>query len=305
MSTAAPEPEKPKTLFDKVGAALPIALTAIATALAGMSSSEMSQAMYWRSAASQDQAKANDQWSFAGFKRDRSLIVDTTAVTLRAMAEYRMPPGVSIPPTQLPAIVERAGKWMASESSDSTPPPVEDEAIRDVLSAIHQRKAEAEVVKLAKKIDEEKLTDAINAAAAQATEVEKAYESEREQARLATRNAIDAIGRVDGDSRTKLATASAVQAAQFEVDGRRYRAESTMNFWVGYLYEVRVKTSTARSDTHREKSKNFFYAMLAAQIGATISSLGLARKYGSALWGLAGLAGLVAVAMGIYIYLGL
>lgn len=309
MSTAAPAAEKPKSLFDKVGAALPIALTAIATAFAGLSSSEMSQAMYWRSAAAQDQAKANDQWSFAGFKRDRSLIVETTAVTLRAMAEYQPAPasgGVS--PTPPPAIVERAGKWMATEPNavDPPAPPVDDPSIQEVLVAIHHRKSEAEILKLSKKIDEQKLTEAINSAAAQSTEVEKAYDAERDQARKATRDAGAAVAKSEGAARTKAAaTANVAQAVQYEVDGRRYRSESTMNFWVGYLYEVRVKTSTATSDKHREKSKNFFYAMLAAQIGATISSLGLARKYGSALWGLAGLAGLIAVGIGIYVYLGL
>jgi len=309
MSSEAKAPEKPKSLFDKVGVALPIALTAIATAFAGMSSSEMSQAMYWRSAAAQDQAKANDQWSFAGFKRDRSLIVDTTATTMRAMAEYQTPPNESKgPQTPPPAIVDHAGKWMATDPTTKDPPlpPVEDKAIQDVLVAIHLRKSEAEVLKLAKEIDETKLTEAINAAAMQATEVEKVYEPERDQARKATRDATDAIAKSEGPARAKaIAMANVAHANQYEVDGRRYRSESTMNFWVGYLYEVRVKTSTATSDTHREKSKNFFYAMLAAQIGATISSLGLARRYGSALWGLAGFAGLVAIVIGVYVYLGM
>src|SRR5579885_3194995 len=89
---APPVEEPPKSLFDKFGAALPVALTAVATAFAGMSTSEMSQAMYWRSAAAQDQAKANDQWSLAGFKRDRSLIVQAAAAQLRAAAGYASSP---------------------------------------------------------------------------------------------------------------------------------------------------------------------------------------------------------------------
>src|SRR3954451_13205636 len=92
MSSAdAPTPpaaEKPRSLFEKVGAALPIALTAIATAFAGMSTSELQQAMFWRSAAAQDQAKATSQWTLAGFKRDRSLLCQTTAATLKASAAY-------------------------------------------------------------------------------------------------------------------------------------------------------------------------------------------------------------------------
>lgn len=96
---------------------------------------------------------------------------------------------------------------------------------------------------------------------------------------------------------------AAAQAAAYDVDRRRYRAESSLNFWVGYLYEVRVAVSTAESDRHRHRSENFFYAMLAAQLGAVVSSLALARKHKSALWLLAGLAGLVAVSFGGYVYL--
>ena len=80
----------PKGLLEKLGAALPIALTAIATAFAGLSTSEMSRAMYWRSAAAQDQAKSNDQWSLAAHKRDRAIMMQTSALQLRP-AEVAQP----------------------------------------------------------------------------------------------------------------------------------------------------------------------------------------------------------------------
>ena len=92
-------------------------------------------------------------------------------------------------------------------------------------------------------------------------------------------------------------------AARYEVDARRYKAEATANQWVGFLLEVRVKTSTAESDRHRQRSENFFLAMLAAQVGGVGSSLALARKKRSVLWLVAGLAGLVAVAFGAFVYL--
>src|SRR5437588_13091771 len=88
MPDAAPTVEEPQGLLDKLGAALPIALTAIATVFAGMSTSELQQAMFWRSAAAQDQAKATNQWTLAGFKRDRSLLMQSTAAMLRAQAGY-------------------------------------------------------------------------------------------------------------------------------------------------------------------------------------------------------------------------
>ena len=42
-----------------------------------------------------------------------------------------------------------------------------------------------------------------------------------------------------------------------------------------------------------------------AQIGAVISSLALARKRKSALWLFAGLTGVVALAIGAYVYIGI
>ncbi len=45
--------------------------------------------------------------------------------------------------------------------------------------------------------------------------------------------------------------------------------------------------------------------MLAAQVGATVASLALARREQSALWFVAGLAGVVAVGIGVYVYLGM
>ncbi len=41
--------DEPRSLFDKLGAGLPIALTALSTVFAGMSTGELSRAMYWRS----------------------------------------------------------------------------------------------------------------------------------------------------------------------------------------------------------------------------------------------------------------
>src|SRR5437588_10308630 len=109
MPDAAPTVEEPQGLLDKLGAALPIALTAIATAFAGMSTSELSYAMYWRSAAAQDQAKANDQWTLAGFKRDRSLIVQSTAAILQAVAGAQ-PPANGQPTPEPPLVVQIRGR---------------------------------------------------------------------------------------------------------------------------------------------------------------------------------------------------
>src|SRR5262245_34759866 len=83
-----PKPEEPKGVLDKVGAALPIALTALATVFASMSNGALQEAMYWKSQAAQDQSKSTNQWTLAGFKRDRALIMQATSAQLRATAGY-------------------------------------------------------------------------------------------------------------------------------------------------------------------------------------------------------------------------
>ena len=60
MSTnAADKPAEKRGL-----AAIPVALTVLATIFAGLSSSEMTRSMYFRSLAAQQQAKAASQWGF-------------------------------------------------------------------------------------------------------------------------------------------------------------------------------------------------------------------------------------------------
>jgi hypothetical protein len=255
--------EAPKTLFQKLGAALPIALTAIATAFAGLSSSEMSRAMFWRSVAAQDQAKAASQWNFAGFKRDRAMMAENTAKILAAIEKN---PSAPNPPKPPPDIVQQVRNWMASP--DANPAPTSDDEIRTVLTAILKRDSDEATVKLAGRIPAGRLDAALAEAHAQVAGMEN-----------------------EGGTPTE--------------EGPRYRAESTMNFWLGYLYEVRVKVSTFQSERHRIRSENFFYAMLGGQVGATIASLALARRTGNVLWLLAGVAGIIAVVFGAYVYLSL
>lgn len=279
-----PPAEERKSLFEKLGAGLPVALTALATILAGMSTGELNRAMLWRSNAAQDQAKATGQWTLAGFKRDRALICDTTADTLKAAANYSE---LTLrTKTADPDGVVRVKAWMEGKGN----PPATHQSVRDVLQALREQKPEDEVLKLARVVDEKSLQDEIAAAMKQEADIEQVYEAELRTAKRAVADA--ASGQKAGPT-----------AARYEVDGRRYRAESTANQWVSFLLEVRVKHSTEESDRHRQRSENFFLAMLAAQVGGVGSSLALARKKRSVLWLVAGLAGLAATVFGAYVYL--
>src|SRR6266852_6231583 len=68
----------------------PIVLTVLATALAGLSSSEMTQAQYHRSLAAQNQSKASDQWGFFQAKRSRATSERATADVLLGLADVNM-----------------------------------------------------------------------------------------------------------------------------------------------------------------------------------------------------------------------
>ncbi len=276
--------EPPKSWFDKVGAALPIALTAMATAFAGMSTSELQQAMFWRSYAAQDQAKATSQWTLAGFKRDRSLICQTTAAQLRATAGNKPNPFA-------PATTDssKASQWLAGNGPPAARlPEIADDRLRKLLADIQTRLPEADLVQEASKIPAEVIKAAIDNSELTVDQLDREWDPTlKEAARLAATNP----------------NVSVAQAANFELEERRYRIEAGLNQGVGYLYEARVKVASAESEKHQRKSKNFFYAMLAAQVGATIASLAMARRKKSVLWAVAGFTGLVALSIGAWVYL--
>ena len=78
------KPEKPKTTWERVVTSTPVVLTVVATILAGLSSSEMTRAMYYRAMAAQHQAKVSDQWNFFQAKRIRGTSMDLTISMLRS-----------------------------------------------------------------------------------------------------------------------------------------------------------------------------------------------------------------------------
>ncbi len=86
MSTDAPA-EPPKSTRERALAAVPIVLTVLATILAGLSSSEMTQSMYYRSLAAQHQAKAASQWEFFQAKRIRGATMEGTGDLISALAD--------------------------------------------------------------------------------------------------------------------------------------------------------------------------------------------------------------------------
>jgi len=287
-----PPVEAPKSRLDRVGVALPIALTALATAFAGMSTGELQQAMLWRSAAAQDQAKATSQWTLAGFKRDRALICQVASAQLHATGKaFRRP--------RLPSESRfEADVWL----DGGGPPPaklpeVTDGALAKLLDDLRSRAPEDDLLRQARRVPGEAVTAAIDAAEKSVEQTDRDWEPTLKAAATLVADAqggFDAAGGPRGVGE---------QAAGFDLDRRRYQIEASLNQGLSLLYEARVKVSSAESERHQRKSKHFFYAMLAAQVGATVAALALARKKQSLLWGVAGGTGLVAVVIGAYVYL--
>ncbi|HEY1922120.1 MAG TPA: DUF4337 family protein [Tepidisphaeraceae bacterium] len=77
------DPAQEKTFRGKIIIYTPVVLTILATVLAGISSSEMSAAQYYRSIAAQMQSKVSDQWGFFQAKRLREEQCNTTIQILQ------------------------------------------------------------------------------------------------------------------------------------------------------------------------------------------------------------------------------
>ena len=286
-----PAPEPPKSIFEKIGAALPIALTAIATAFAGLSSSEMSRAMYWRSAAAQDQSKAADQWSLAAHKRDRSIMMQTAALQLRAGEGFKLKlPGADDSPGPPDAIRDAARSWLRGDGPlPAELPEIDDPATRAILEGLRAGKSEADLLHSARDVDRARLDAELDRGVAEIKRIEAEWKPILE---ILAKRFVSARASRDREA----------QAEHIEVDGRRYGIEANLNQQLGFLYEVRVKSSVVQSDRHRVRSEYFFYAMLAGQAGATLAALALARKHRSGLWLFAAFVGAVSLAFGGYVY---
>ena len=82
-----PTPAEKKSIWSKAMSSIPIILTVLATAFAGMSTSAMTQSMYYRSVAAQDQSKAANQWGYFQAKRIRGTTLE--AAVKMMLAQHR------------------------------------------------------------------------------------------------------------------------------------------------------------------------------------------------------------------------
>src|SRR5581483_6174679 len=194
MSTETTPAEPPPSTRDRALAAVPVVLTVIATVLAGLSSSEMTQSMYYRSLAAQQQAKAGSQWAFFQAKRIRGTTMESSGDLIRALAD---PPALD--PRQLRSAADRIESALRRAGGDaavaadaviaarqkldemlnresvrqslrflvgSELPPVTDEHLQDpqlldLVAAIQARKTEAQTTADVVKVPPGRIEDAI------------------------------------------------------------------------------------------------------------------------------------------------
>ncbi len=343
----------PKSTAEKMLAAVPVALTALATVLAGLSSSEMTRSMYYRALASQQQAKAGSQWAFFQAKRMRGTTLEATvdlahdladippfdAQTLRNAAERTEEAlrraGDTAPADQVKDLRQRLDALLNQEAvrqelrylTSRELPAVEEHRsqsseIARVSQAIRNRQTEAQTAEDVTHINPERLEEAIEQAEANAEAFDKACQpvtqllrdleslltgitkaGKRGRSQSAPGERTTANREPDESDHALKSASTSLRTARQDFTARRYEKEARYNQEAAELYEVQVRRSGVDSERHRNRSKNFFYAMLCAQAGVTVSSLALARSRRSPFWAIAGMAGVVAVVFSIYVYL--
>jgi len=91
--------------------------------------------------------------------------------------------------------------------------------------------------------------------------------------------------------------------ARMRFAARRYDVEAELNQNIANLLELQVRKANLSAERHQQRSGEFFCGMLAAQAAVIIATFALAARQRNALWTLAALAGVAAIAFAGYVYL--
>jgi len=282
------DPAKPKSTFEKIVSTTPIALTVIATVLAGLSSSSMNLGQYYRGLATQAQSKAGDQWNLFQAKKLRQSGIDNTIAILSSMAKA---PAATMP-------VETGEENVtAALRSGTVPQPttetIQNEDVNAALKAIENHRPDAEIKDIVKKISDEDVQKAIDV-------TERNYAAFDAQVGQIN-SALDRMGGTIEKQHPEMM--GAFSLARLRFSSKRYAADAKYNQTPGDIYEIEVRRNTVLSERYRIRSKQFFWAMLAAQAGVMIATFSIAMRQKSLLWGVASAAGLIALSAGVYVYL--
>lgn len=339
----------------------PVVLTVLATIFAGLSSSEMTQSMFHRAVAAQEQSKAGDEWAFFQTKRIRGTGVETSAQLLESIAHPQsftaefFNAGIdeiisTLASSKDPRAISSVGvmrknkqrfadilnspedrKALSTLCSERPPESAIEtlsrrdtkESIDSLVQAIAQRKSEAETAEQVKQLTTsdiheatsiaERNADAFDKACAPVSSVSEKLRAMLSEMTMSLKPLRSKFAKTSASTEQSFERANAIcdelqnsfKLTTMNFDAKRYRQESTFNRKIAEMFEAQVRRSGVESDRHRERSRNFFYSMLAAQAGVTISSLALSKERRHLLWTIAALAGFFALTFSGYVYFSL
>lgn len=283
----------PQNKWGKILTATPIILTVVATALAGLASSEMTRAQYGRSLAAQQQSKAGDQWGFFQAKRLRSALQRNTLDILQSTAAVRPLEVAAIDKSGADAKVVAA--LQQGQLPEIGPAPKFDANLQAAMEAIDNSQSPEQIMPLIAQVKDATFEDALRAA----KDRTEAFDAATKPVNKAIERMEDQLGR---ETPTIEARRDFI-AARLRYTAARYDAEARLNQVIANLYEVQVRKSNADADRHHKRSQRFFLGMLAAQAGVIISTFSLAAQKRSLLWSLAAAAGAAAISFAVYVYL--
>ncbi len=289
----------PQTPWGKILMATPIVMTVIATALAGLASSEMTRAQYSRSLAAQQQSKAGDQWGFFQAKRLRGAIQRNTIDILQNTADVHPldaaaldkagAAALSSPPDQQVLDALLKGELPGVPAATVAGP-----ELQSALDALENQKPEPEILSLCAKVSPGNLEEALSAAKDRAEAFDAAIKP--------VNRVIDQLEKNLAGGADKSLSRDFV-AARLRYTAARYDAEARLNQAIGDLYELQVRKSNIEAERHHVRSQRFFYGMLGAQMAVIISTFAIAARKRNLLWSLAAAAGAAAVGFAAYVFL--
>jgi hypothetical protein len=276
----------PPTKWGKILTATPVIMTVVATALAGLASSEMTRAQYSRSLAAQLQSKAGDQWNFFQAKRLRSALQRNALDILQGTADVHPFSAPEIDPQTLAALQKGEIPGVAAA-------PALDPNIKAALEAVEEQQLDAEVAVVLAKVEDKDLSEALRVARERAKTFDIAVSP--------INQTIDQLDKslAGGDK----SLSRDFTAARLRYTSARYDAEARLNQAIANLYELQVRKSNIDAERHHNRSQQFFYGMLVAQAAVIIATFSLAAQKRSLLWSLAAAAGAAAITFAIYVYL--
>ena len=284
--------------WGKLLTATPIIMTVIATALAGLASSEMTRAQYSRSLAAQQQSKAGDQWGYFQAKRLRGSIQRNTVDILQCTTDLHPLDVAALANSKLIQQSPTGQQALAALASGELPTvplgPLPSPEIQSALRAIENGKPESEIRPVAAKVKDKDLEVALSAATDRASAFDSVIKPVNE--------VVDELEKTLFGSGDRSLIRDFV-AARLRYTAERYDAEARLNQAIGELYELQVRKSNIDADRHHLRSQRFFYGMLGAQMAVIISTFALAARKRNLLWSLAAAAGAAAVGFAAYVYL--